>query len=653
VRLIHQTVHKCFQGLFFAATTSCTAVFRENPSNKRVTKHPIFGYISLHINRSHNILSTGGEIKSLLIGMLACTALVGCTSDDEPVVNNGNQATNGEKQYVAVNLAMPGNASRAASHAGFADGSTEENKINDATFFFLNANGQSCADAYYVAKGITSTNNEGDDDDTTGALGSFDEKTSTLIVMENPTEVPSSIVVLINVGNITGADGKLADKKKRPALSDIQAVADNYATATWNAMPTGGMVMSNSTYVDAAKNVIVGAPVSISNIITSDKDTYNVGDTYTGNVPPVTIYVEKVLAKVTVTNSITDAKKENLGGYTYTTADANGATTSATETFTVTINNWWLDSTPTTSNLLKAIENYSYTWEWNSIPNYRSYWANSYAKDDQVYINNKYNSGAAVGGSLYTQENTSQPLTVKTQGEDNDDNTYDANNRTKVVVAATLKDSKGNDANMVKWYGKFYSKDAFLITLANLNDVKKYYIKNGNEYTSLTKDNLELVYNTDNGAAGEITGSSQINQTDGTNNIRNYEAVVTLKGVTDGTLYTQSNGTWTAVANKTADDAIRSISKVLYWNGGKTYYFVELEHITHTAGETATTYYGVVRNHLYQVNLTGLKGLGTPVPNPNKIIVPEKPGDSDMETYISANMIIQAYRVVNQEVTLQ
>jgi len=141
VRLIHQTVHKCFQGLFFAATTSCTAVFRENPSNKRVTKHPIFGYISLHINRSHNILSTGGEIKSLLIGMLACTALVGCTSDDV-IDNGGNEqqevATRGET-YISLSFTSKTDSSRgtAGDTDGTADdsnhhvvGTTQENAIN-------------------------------------------------------------------------------------------------------------------------------------------------------------------------------------------------------------------------------------------------------------------------------------------------------------------------------------------------------------------------------------------------------------------------------------------------------------------------------------------------------------------------------------------
>ena len=583
--------------------------------------------------------------------MLACSAMVACTNED-PIDNGSeNPVKNGKKYYAAVNLAMSGNnSSRAAEHIGFADGDKAENEIKNATFFFLDANGNSCADAYYVAEKIGSDKHEGDDTD---VLGSFDQKTSTLIVMENPTEVPSSIVVLINVGDITGATGALKDK--RASLDDIKGIAEDYAAK----LTDDGMVMSNSTYVDAAKNVIVGAPVGIENIITDEE--FELGDVVNMeeyDVTPVTIYVEKVLAKVTVTNVITDENIKNLDGYSYTTVDENGATTSSTETFTFTINNWWLDSTPAKSNLLKEIENYDYTWDWNSIENYRSYWANSNADEDQAYANYKYNSGVATGKSLYAQENTTDPTDVDSQKEDDAaegaDNTYDINNRTKVVVAATLKDSKGNAANMVKWYGKLYSKDAFLITLANLNDVKKYYIKSESEtettYTSLTKENLELVWNKDKeNVSGEINGENQDNETDGTNDIRNYEAVVTLTAGTPETLYTQKNGNWTEVKKEDADNAIRSISKVLYWNDGKTYYWVELQHIV---DKNDVEYYGVVRNHLYQVNLTGLSGLGTPVPNPEKIIIPETPGESDMETYISANMIIQAYRVVSNDVVL-
>ena len=606
------------------------------------------------------------KIKSLLIGMLACSAMVACTNTDEPEVDNGNE--NGKKYYAAVNLAMPGNSSRAADFNGFADGTPQENEVKDVTFFFLDANGYSCADAFYLSKGLTSNDNTEDDkttgegDDAVKTLGSFDEKTSTVIVLENPTEIPSSIVAVINVGYITApTDGKLSS---RPSLSQIQAVVDNYATATWNAMPSTGMVMSNTAYMDVNGQVVIGAPVSAENIITNGD--FEKGETYNGNVKPVTIYVEKALAKVNVTGQTTATQTNtaiNLISPTSTTtgtgddAVTTTGTASASKTLTVAIDGWWLDSAPQKSLLLKDIENYTYSWDWNDVANYRSYWANSYADDDQAYTNYKYSTGAANKIALYCQENTEDATTVTTQDKDVNDNTYEVNNRTKVVVAATLKD--GNNAvDLVKWYGKYYTKGAFLTTFANLNDVKKYYTRTGEGtkaspyvYTTLSASQLDLFSNKDKQDAtnGEIAGTDQLNETvkdsDGKDvAIRNYEAVVKLKGVTE--LFKKgAQGMEEVSSLDTVNEELKSISKVMYWANGKTYYYVELEH--HDG------YFGVVRNHLYNVNLTAISGLGTPVPNTEKIIIPEKPGDSDMNTYISANVVIMSYRIVNQNVTLQ
>ena len=55
------------------------------------------------------------KIKSLLVGMLACTALVGCSNEDE--VLNGAEAAKGEKGYIAVNFAMPGGVQSRATTA--------------------------------------------------------------------------------------------------------------------------------------------------------------------------------------------------------------------------------------------------------------------------------------------------------------------------------------------------------------------------------------------------------------------------------------------------------------------------------------------------------------------------------------------------------
>ena len=77
------------------------------------------------------------KIKSLLIGMLASVALVGCTNTDEPEVNNGNETQKGDA-YVTVKLAMSGNAgSRAFQDGQFVDGEVNEVAVNKAIFYFL------------------------------------------------------------------------------------------------------------------------------------------------------------------------------------------------------------------------------------------------------------------------------------------------------------------------------------------------------------------------------------------------------------------------------------------------------------------------------------------------------------------------------------
>ena len=70
--------------------------------------------------------------------MLACTALVGCTNNDEPV-NNGNE-NNGKKDnaYMAINIKVASDAgSRAITDEGYVAGSEAENTITAANSIFL------------------------------------------------------------------------------------------------------------------------------------------------------------------------------------------------------------------------------------------------------------------------------------------------------------------------------------------------------------------------------------------------------------------------------------------------------------------------------------------------------------------------------------
>ena len=117
------------------------------------------------------------KIKSLLIGMLACSALVACTNENEPE-NNGLENAGKGKDYVAVNIVTPtGVQGRAASD--YEAGTEGEVYVNDAVFLFLDGNYNGCATPYYVdqtqlpASSWTDANKEGLD------------KKATLLVVEN------------------------------------------------------------------------------------------------------------------------------------------------------------------------------------------------------------------------------------------------------------------------------------------------------------------------------------------------------------------------------------------------------------------------------------------------------------------------------------
>ena len=569
--------------------------------------------------------------------MLACSAMVACTNTDEPEVDNGG--AKGNEYYVAVSLAMPGNASsRALGNKTFEDGTAQEVAVKKAAFYFLNANNQGCADACVLTEAQLANLNPWTD----LTDQNVDTKSSPVIVMKNATEIPSKIVAILNT-DVTSFGN-------RPSLSTLQAKIDTYTTTTYNAFnQTNGMVMSSTAYKDNNGDLVIGAPVSITNIY-QDRDeltnALNQGDKATAAMIPVVIPVEKVLAKVHVEEA-DQMTTENLNGYQVEDADQDASNN--TVNFTVNITGWWLDSTPTNSYLIKNMDFTGVTGSWwNDVANKRSYWAKSSSTAN--YFNYAYNVWAENEDDLYCQENT---LNNALQTEDND-NVNNENQRTKVVVAATLMNGE-NAVSLVKWFGQYYTEAGFKATVANLSDVKQYYKKTSAEgeteaYESLGVNDLTIVYNTDATTNTEASTSTQTDVKIDNEEIRNYEAAVEISYT--GDIYTYENGVATKVTNKEAvNNAIRKITRMQFWNGGNTYYYVDLEHCSAT--EDANAQYGIVRNHLYNLTLNGIKGLGTPVPNPNKVIIPEKPGDSDMETYISAQIEILSYRVVSQGVVLQ
>jgi hypothetical protein len=93
---------------------------------------------------------------------------------------------------------------------------------------------------------------------------------------------------------------------------------------------------------------------------------------------------------------------------------------------------------------------------------------------------------------------------------------------------------------------------------------------------------------------------------------------------------------------------LAEVSPAQIWKEG-AYYYTPIRHLG-TTGSTGE--FGMVRNHLYDVTISAVQGLGTPVYDADKTITPEKP-EEDQFSYIAAKINVLAWRVVSQEVTLQ
>ena len=83
----------------------------------------------------------------------------------------------------------------------------------------------------------------------------------------------------------------------------------------------------------------------------------------------------------------------------------------------------------------------------------------------------------------------------------------------------------------------------------------------------------------------------------------------------------------------------------LLYKNGMTYYFTEIRHFGSTGSDSE---FGVVRNHIYKVNISDISGFGTPVSDQETDVeVPERP--KDVKSYVAAEVRILSWKVVKND----
>ena len=407
-------------------------------------------------------------------------------------------------------------------------------------------------------------------------------KTSNAVLVFDSSEgktLPSSMIVILNPSlEVTALT--------TPSLQDLKdAVETSYLgekLVEGEDQAPSGFMMSNSVYMSSTGLEMMPTPIGIADIFDKQEDAMK---------SPVDVYVERLAVKIVTTYAET---MSNTG--TETTVG------SATVKITPEVVGWQIVNTNPKSKLLKDLSDVSNPFTgWNDATNYRSYWAKSYTPTAiESYGSLSYETiNLKNEGIAYCFENTTS-------------------NSTKLIVTAVLKDASGVAQDIMKFAGKLYYKEGIQKLLASTSGL---YTRTGESSTEYTYATIPF---------GDITFEAGSEQ---------YSVVATLADGYGTTLY---NSAGVEVSLPDARAKLNSYGNILYWNGGMTYYYVDIIHRAEIPA--------VIRNHVYKLNVTSIVGLGTPVPYPEVVIVPKVPVDE--ESYIAAQINILPWEIVTQNIQL-
>lgn len=563
----------------------------------------------------------------------ACVALMmtACASDKDEI--GGGTKPGSDPQYLAVNIVNVG-ATPTTRAAEYENGTAEESAIKKVRFYFFNGDGSP-----YLIKnpggGVTGGDPKNwleakpnDDTSTSGKPSQIEKITQTVLVINGiQSAAPAAIVAIVNPETVDAATLKNGGTMR---LSELRysAVGRNFYKKDADNGAVSEFVMSNSVYVNAGEDVC--ASLVAGHVTTSAE---------TAKTKPVDLYVERVVAKVTAD---VDETAFERGNGTNWEADKYGTKTAVGKSgdydVYAVIEGWGLANENGKAEVEKQVDK---TWTngtlgftpWTTADYHRCFWETSVAFDAGAGGNQPVNPTfnqlkAKMQDVLYTLPNTPESKDKIANLKDND--------LTKFAVAATLryKDAAGNwhNAEICRYNG---------VSILGIDNLKRqvaltfsqYYTStDATNYTQLSKDDIDF------------------KDPDGT--MQQYRVTPTLANDPAGTkkYYTKTNtGTTPTFREVNKADVLAAIEadKAEIRRDGRAYYYVPIKHLGGT-GELAE--YGIVRNHFYRITLTGIKGFGTPVYDPDKVVKPAVPTYEN--TYLAARVQVLQWRVVSQNASL-
>lgn len=585
--------------------------------------------------------------RSYSLALAGALMLGACSSSDD--LKDGGATANEAKSYIAVNIKSVGTTGAGTrvdyTQGGgtYEDGTENEGAISKVRFFFFNSDGSA-----YIMKNKNvnyleldaSVSSAGE----AGHLQTIEGKTTAMLVIDGETKTaPAYMIAVVNPKTLS----KLEDIAYRESQLRDEFTDNSFVKITTDGTGNkqyGGFVMSNSVYAENGARVCASS-VSGHVEAKSDAATKN----------PVDIYVERVVAKAT-TNVNTDKGWEQIasagadnGKYKIKVGKINIDAEHEKDVYAV-VQGWGLADENGTAELEKQIDVSSNNWTsttlgidpWTTPDYHRCFWSASVpftpSSGSNPIVNHAFSAFTTPFGTtpLYTCPNTLSYEEFK--ASNNYEKPYD-NTLTKVLVAAKLvyydDDNNSHPADICKYRG---------IQILGADNVLKQVAKDHSEYWTVDPTNPSkhvLLAPTDLEYTREDLAEST------TDKLKSYEVRPVLK--TSVKVYKkESDGSFETTDSNDELNALLAQSPVQVRKDGMTYYFTPIRHLAQK--KTEMGYYGVVRNHSYRITINTISGFGTPVYNPDEVIDPVIPKDT--ETYLAARINVLSWRVVTSSVDL-
>lgn len=639
--------------------------------------------------------------KKLLIGTLLLGTFAACTDNDAITENGGSGAgnTTGESYVsLAINLPTQGTGSRAANDQ-FDDGLPQEYKVKDATLVLFEGTSETTAtlsSAYNLNLNWLMEGGTTDNITTTAKIvqkvkspSAADNNYYAFVILniggglsvESPSVPSTEDAELKEAERVLLQDG--VELGKTTTMKDLLEKTASGATFTQNPFidDKGYIFMCNAPLNNVAGSTSESNPAKNNDITwlpkIDAKKIYSTRAAAEAN-PATTVNVERAVAKVTVSGKTT-------GSLTGPEADA--------DKLSYEVVGWTLDCTNKTSYIVHNLgvsanadtqKWYNPSWlEYYSFSNnlyrfvggapvgspslYRIYWGKDTNYDKSITdFSSEFN---LLGNGTFTETTqTEQPgIDKPLYCLENTFNVAHMNDNETTRAVVQVKFNNGKDFYVINGVADALDlcketedkaavdvlKDKLAETFLRIPDVANYLPSVLGNNVTLTASDLTVTLDesTDKGAVK--VNKVELNES------------VSLKDGTDLATVNAKLAESVGALNKTAE--------VRYYKDGMAYYPVRIKHF----GDDLTPWntgsfenpqpsidniypgedtvreqnylgrYGVLRNNWYDLQITGIKYLGTPT-------IPEFTGDEDdtIEAYISVRINILSWALRPQSVEL-